>query len=385
MRDQDNDMNQTIGILGAGQLGKMLYLAGANMALDIALMDKSVEMPAGKISKNYFIGDFTNYDDVLAFGRDKDIITIEIENINVEALKELEKGGKTVYPQADIIELIQDKGLQKDFYKNHKFPASNYKKYNSKFDLERDLLEGAVVFPFVQKMRKGGYDGRGVQIIRNQRDMFDSFSSDFIIESLVKIKKEISVVTCRSADGEIVTYDPVEMVFDPQNHILLYQIGPAEISEQISNEAMEMASCLSEQLGIVGLLAIEMFITTDDQILINECAPRPHNSGHHSIEACHTSQYENQLRALLHLPLGSTKTIINSILYNVLGEEGFTGPVIFNGLKDILAIEGVNVHIYGKEETKPFRKMGHITIIDNDKDSLLEKYNIVSTTLNVIS
>lgn len=378
-------MNQTIGILGAGQLGKMLYLAGANMALDIALMDKSVEMPAGKISKNYFIGDFTNYDDVLAFGRDKDIITIEIENINVEALKELEKEGKTVYPQADIIELIQDKGLQKDFYKNHKFPASNYKKYNSKFDLERDLLEGAVVFPFVQKMRKGGYDGRGVQIIRNQRDMFDSFSSDFIIESLVKIKKEISVVTCRSADGEIVTYDPVEMVFDPQNHILLYQIGPAEISEQISNEAMEMASCLSEQLGIVGLLAIEMFITTDDQILINECAPRPHNSGHHSIEACHTSQYENQLRALLHLPLGSTKTIINSILYNVLGEEGFTGPVIFNGLKDILAIEGVNVHIYGKEETKPFRKMGHITIIDNDKDSLLEKYNIVSTTLKVIS
>lgn len=378
-------MNQSIGILGAGQLGKMLYLAGANLSVDIHLMDKSQDMPAAKVCPKYSIGDFTDYADVMAFGEDKDIITIEIENINVDALKSLEKKGKTVFPQAHIVELIQDKGLQKDFYRQHNFPTSSYRKYSSKNDLERDLLEGTVLFPFVQKMRKGGYDGRGVQIIRQQSDMFRSFPSNFLIEDLVKIEKEIAVVICRSTDGDSVTYEPVEMVFDPHNNILLYQEGPADLTEGLSMKARRLATDLADKMGIVGLLAVEMFVTVSGELLINECAPRPHNSGHHTIEACYTSQYENQLRALLQLPLGSTNTRCPSVLYNLLGEDGYTGDVLYQGISECLAIEGVNIHIYGKTETKPFRKMGHVTIIGNTKEDLLKKYNEVSSKLKVIS
>jgi 5-(carboxyamino)imidazole ribonucleotide synthase len=378
-------MNQTIGILGGGQLGKMLFLAGANLALKIYIMDESNETPAGLICRNYSIGDFTDYDDTLSFGEKMDIITIEIEKINVDALKTLEQQGKSVFPQAHIIELIQDKGLQKDFYRDHNFLSSSYKKYIHIDDLRHDLDIGLQQYPFVQKTCKGGYDGRGVQIIRNKKDLDNSFTHDFLIEALVDIKKEIAVVTCRSISGEIVCYDPVEMVFDPLHNILLYQLAPALISEEIADVCKSIAENLSRQLGIVGLLAVEMFITENDEIYINECAPRPHNSGHHTIEACYCSQYENHLRAISGLPLGSPETREKSILMNLLGESGYSGPVEYEGLSEILEIQGVNVHLYGKTHTKPHRKMGHITIIDHDIAQLQETYQKVSRTIKVKS
>lgn len=378
-------MNQTIGILGGGQLGKMLYLAGANLAMSIKIMDSVKAGPAGLICSDFTMGDFTDYDDIVTFGQKCDIVTIEIEKINVDALKELQGQGKLVYPQPQVIELIQDKGLQKDFYKHHALKSSDYTKYDTLDQLKADLKTGKVSYPFVQKIRVGGYDGRGVQIIRSDDDLSSAFESYFIIEDVVSIEKEISVVTCRSIDGEIICYDPVEMVFDPVNNILDYQLGPALISDDLVSEAKALAFKIAEELQIVGLLAIEMFVTKDQEVYINECAPRPHNSGHHTIEACYTSQYENHLRAISGLSLGSPDLREKSVLINLLGEDGHSGPVCYQGLNEVLAVKGVNVHLYGKTTTKPHRKMGHITIVDNDSNSLMEKYKYVHKTIKVIS
>ncbi len=374
-----------IGILGGGQLGKMLYAPANKLDIDIRFMDSMTEGPVSKIATNYTIGDITNYDDVMAFGADCEVLSIEIEKVNCEALKELELQGTIVYPQPQIIELIQDKGLQKDFYQQQGLPTSDFKFFDSLTELEGSIESGAIQYPFVQKMRKDGYDGRGVQIIRSESDLAQAFSSNFITEDLVSIDKEIGVITCRDAKGQVVVYDPVEMVFHADANILLYQLGPADINQEVVDRAKDLAIKTAEAYGIVGLLAIEMFLTPSGQLLINEVAPRPHNSGHHSIEATMCSQYENHLRTLANLPLGDTKTLTSSLLMNVLGAEGFTGPVQYEGIDKILTIPGVNVHLYGKTTTKPFRKMGHINIIGESKDELIAHYQYITDNFRVIS
>ncbi len=378
-------MSDTIGILGGGQLGKMLYLAGANLALDMHLMDSMSDGPAAKICKQYHIGDFMDYDQVMKFGRDMNVVTIEIEKINVDALKDLESEGVKIYPQPHLIAMIQDKGLQKKFYEHNKLASSRFKNYKTIEDFKIDLSKGEWTLPVVQKIRKGGYDGRGVNILKTDSDFNTAFQADFLIEEKVAIDKEIAVITCSDPSGNIIAYDPVEMVFDPVNNILKYQIEPADINAEQVTAAKDLAVSLSKKLGIVGLLAIEMFLDQDGEILINEVAPRPHNSGHHTIEASQCSQYENHLRAISGLALGDPATMTPSILINLLGEEGHVGPVVYEGLNEILSISGVHVHIYGKAETKPNRKMGHITITDSNIDRLKEKYETVVKTIKAVT
>jgi 5-(carboxyamino)imidazole ribonucleotide synthase len=376
-------MNERIGILGGGQLGKMLYLAGGNLDLNLHILDRSRKYPAGKICRHFTAGDFTQYEDVIQFGKDMDILTIEIEKINVDALDDLMGMGKTVYPSPDVIRIIQDKGKQKAFYVSHGFPTSPFQRFEDLDALKEKIQQEEIYFPFIQKACTGGYDGRGVLKISSKDELSRAFPKDFIVEESVQIEKEISIIVCGSPDGTYIVYDPVEMVFDPDNHILLYQLAPADIANEQVVKCKKLALDLAQQFGVVGLLAIEMFIDESGNVLINECAPRPHNSGHHTIEAAYCSQYENHLRAISGLPLGSPKTLIPSLLLNLLGAKGYSGKVKYEGLDEVLAMEGVSVHIYGKEETRPHRKMGHITIIDPEKDNLVRKYHKIRNTLIV--
>ncbi len=375
-----SDRHYRIGILGGGQLGKMLFLAGAPLAMDLCLMDKDRSFPAGLISHRFTEGDFTKYEDVVQFGKDMDIVTVEIEKINARALSYLEERGVKVYPQADVITTIQDKGLQKEFFITHEIPTAEFELFDELTRLKVALQEERWTYPLIQKTRREGYDGRGVTLLKSGQDLNRAFTKDFLVERKVNIKKEIAVIVCRSVHGEMVQYDPVEMVFDPRNHILLYQKGPAEIPDKVRKKIQDLAMRTAEAFGIVGLLAIEMFLTVEGEVLINEVAPRPHNSGHHTIEACVCSQYENHLRAISGWPLGSPETLHKSLLVNLLGSPGYSGAVQYQGLRSVLAEKGVHVHLYGKKETRPNRKMGHITIIGDDHQELFEKYvNIIST------
>ena len=363
----------------------MLYLAGAKMSMDIHILDKSHDFPAGKICPNFTEGDFTVFEDVMKFGENKDIITVEIEKINVAALLELEGQGKKVYPQSSVIEIIQDKGLQKQFYNANDIPTSHFEMYRDIGNLNKNLESGRIKFPFIQKKRRDGYDGRGVLLIKNSNDLSTAFPTDFIVEEKIEIQKELAVIVCRDVNGNTSVYDPVEMVFDPENHILLYQIAPADLTEEQFVQTKSLALLTANKIDVVGLLAIEMFLDNSGNIMVNEVAPRPHNSGHHTIEACICSQYENHLRAISSLPLGSSESRVPSLLMNLLGEDGYSGKARYQGLEDVLKMPGVYVHIYGKEETRPHRKMGHITIIDRERNKLEQKYKEVSELIKVIS
>jgi len=378
-------MNKSIGILGGGQLGMMLYKAGNQYDMNLHFMDNMEEGPVSIITDQYLLGDITKEKNVLDFGKDHEILTIEIEKVNVDALKKIEKDGTKVYPQPHIIETIQDKGLQKQFYKDKKLPTSDFKIYDNISSFVFDLDAKKVDFPLVQKMRKDGYDGRGVQILNSEKDLDKAFPYNFLTESCVDIDKELAVITCSDVNGNIIMYDPVEMVFHPEKNILLYQLAPASISQDVLDKVQEIALRTTKAYGIVGLLAIELFLTKDGNVLINEVAPRPHNSGHHTIEASSTSQYENHLRAISGMPLGEPSTLSQSLLMNVLGEEGHTGPVMYDGLDEVEEMEDVYVHVYGKTVTKPFRKMGHINIIGEDTQELIKKYNHIRNTLRVIA
>ncbi len=378
-------MKRSIGILGGGQLGKMLHSAGAQLDLEMHFLDSMTSGPVANISKNYKVGSIESYTDVKAFAKTSDVMTIEIEKVNVPALKELEKEGKLVFPQPHLIEIIQDKGLQKQFYTDHNLPTTSFSNYVDLHQLQEDLNKERWTFPFVQKLRKDGYDGRGVQIIRNTKDLSRSFDQPFLVEAMVEIKKELAVVTCSDQDGNIAVYDPVEMVFHPEANILLYQLGPARIDPEMAEKAKQLALRTVRAFEIVGLLAIEMFVSVEDEVMINEVAPRPHNSGHHTIEAAEISQYENHLRAISGLPLGSAVTTRKSLLMNILGDESYSGTVYYEGLNEVLALPGVHVHIYGKKETRPFRKMGHITITADNYDQLIQYYDYIHRTLRVIT
>jgi len=373
-----------LGILGGGQLGRMIVQASIDLDLDIAVMDKSRSFPAGSISPVFFEGNFMNYDDVLLFGRTCDIITIEIESINVEALKVLQNEGIEVYPQPEVIELIADKGMQKSFYKEHNIPTSEFSLLSIE-EVRLKLDSGELQFPFVQKIRKGGYDGRGVRIMRRADDMINVLPGDSVIEGIVDIAKEMAVIVCRGKDGVMTVYNPVEMEFHPTANLVDYLFCPSSLSSEDEKKAMDIATNLAEKLNIVGLLAVEMFLTKNGEILVNEVAPRPHNSGHHTIEACYTSQYEQLLRVLYAYPQGDTSLIMPAVMVNILGKVGYSGPVIYRGLDKILGKIGVYPHLYGKKLTSPYRKMGHVTILQPTLDAAKKIANFVNETLEVVS
>ncbi|HEX5625994.1 MAG TPA: 5-(carboxyamino)imidazole ribonucleotide synthase [Saprospiraceae bacterium] len=374
-----------IGILGGGQLGKMLAQEASKLDFNLHFLDRDKDYPAGKICPRFTEGDFSNYEDVLAFGRNMDVVSIEIEHVHTQALHQLETEGIKVYPQPAILELIQDKGLQKQFYQSHGLPTAPFELYDSPEHLLDALKKGTLQYPFVQKSRMGGYDGRGVLVVREPDHASPLLSGPSVVEKLADIEKEISVIAVRSASGELKVYPAVSMDFHPTANLVEYLVCPAEIPSNIEKQAEELAATLAEQLQITGLLAVEMFYNKDGSLWINEMAPRPHNSGHHTLDNGATSQFENHLRALSGLPLGDTSCLQPAIMLNLLGEAPYSGPAIYRGLDQILGLSGVHVHLYGKDETRPFRKMGHVTITGADLAGCKEKATFVQQQLKVIA
>ena len=370
-----------LGILGGGQLGRMLIQSAINFNVDCYVLDPDANAPCKDLSTVFSVGKLTDYDEVYAFGKDKDVLTIEIENVNTEAMQRLADEGVEVYPQPHIIQLIQDKGLQKQFYRDHHIPTADFHLLNS----ASDLAGHADFFPCVQKLRKEGYDGRGVCILKNSGDLSGAFDKPSLIEKWIDFEKEISVIVARNKRGDVSAFPVVELDFHPEQNLVEYLFSPADISSETEKKATDIALQVAEQLQIVGLLAVEMFVTKEGEILVNEMAPRTHNSGHQTIEANVTSQFEQHLRATLDLPLGSTAIKCPSVMVNLLGEAGHTGSARYEGLDEVLAVPGVSVHLYGKKITKPFRKMGHVTIVDEKMESAKEKAKFVKHTLKVIT
>ncbi|MFY0605608.1 MAG: 5-(carboxyamino)imidazole ribonucleotide synthase [Cyclobacteriaceae bacterium] len=378
--DQDIT-NLKIGVLGGGQLGRMMLQSATDFNLEIHMIDPDPNAPCADIAKSFTVGSLMDYDAVMAFGEDKDVITIEIEAVNTEALKKLQSMGKKVFPQPEIIELIQDKRKQKTFYKANRIPTADFVLTENKEEVKAQ----ADFLPAVNKLGKGGYDGRGVQVLRSEDELSKAFEEPSLIEKLIDFKKELSVIVARNESGEVVSFPLVELAFHPEANLVEFLFAPAEVSNEIARKAYKLAEDVIKRLDMVGLLAVEMFLTQHDQILVNEVAPRTHNSGHHTIEASITSQFEQHLRAILDLPLGNTDLIKPASMINVLGEEGYTGEARYEGMKELLAESGVHLHLYGKKITKPFRKMGHITITDEDVIKLKEKTLRVKEILKVKS
>ncbi len=376
-----------VGILGAGQLGRMMMQKAVEWDIDVRFLDKSSDFPAGQISRNFVEGDFKSYDDVYTFGKDLDVISIEIENVNVDALRALENEGVKVRPSAHAISLIKDKGLQKQFYSEKSLPTSEFELYANKADILTAIEENRLSIPFVQKSREAGYDGKGVSVINSPDDFDKLMDTASVVENLVDIKKEVAIIIARSADNSIRYYDTVEMVFDDRANLLDYLLSPADISESHKEEIRILAERIVQELNYEGLLAIELFIDNNDQILINEIAPRTHNSGHHTIDACNCSQFEMQLRTLLDLPLGDSSLRYNYAgIVNLVGDSDTeVGKVRYPGLEVLLGKEKVFPHIYGKHQVKPFRKMGHVTICADEKSDLLEKIEFVKSNISVRS
>lgn len=375
-----------VGILGGGQLGKMLAIAGANWHLPLYALDKSVNYPAGHLVHFFQEGNFKDYDDVMRFGRSMKVLTIEIEHVNTEALLQLESEGVIVHPKPHALITIKDKGLQKAFFQQHNLPSSPFQLWDDQEALESALDSGQLGFPFVQKTRTAGYDGKGVAIIRHQGERNKLLPGPCLTEELVDIDKELAVVVARNAKGELAIYPTVEMAFNPEANLVEFLMCPARITPQQAREAENLARRTIEAFDICGLLAVELFLTKRGDILINEVAPRPHNSGHHTIDSAYTSQFEQHLRGILNLPLGSTQLKQPvGVMVNLLGAPGYQGPARYQGLDACLAMEGVYLHIYGKAETRPFRKMGHATILGNDPETTAARAKMVMKTLRIIS
>jgi 5-(carboxyamino)imidazole ribonucleotide synthase len=370
--------NFKIGIIGGGQLGRMLIQSGIDLNINFSVLDPDPQAPCHQLAP-FTCGKLTDYQTVWNFGQDCDLITIEIENVNTAALADLAKAGKKVFPQPSIIELIQDKRKQKQFFKDHQIPTADFLLVENK----AEILEQKSYLPAVNKLGREGYDGRGVQMLRNEQDLSKAFDAPGLLEKLIDFEKEIAVIVSRNESGEIATFPAVEMVFHPEANLVEYLFSPAQLNEEVSIQAKEIAARVIQSLGLVGLLAVEMFVTRDGSVLVNEVAPRPHNSGHQTIEANVTSQYEQHLRAILGLPPGDTSCTSSSAMVNILGEEGFTGMARYEGLNEVLAVPGVHIHLYGKKQTKPFRKMGHVTLVDPDPESLKKKANFVKQNLKV--
>lgn len=377
--------NLKLGIISGGQLGKMLIQEASKLDITSYVMDNDENCSSRSIASHYVKGSNLDFDAVYNFGKMVDILTFEMENVNIDALQKLKAEGHQIVPDPDILALIQDKGLQKEFYDKLAIPSSPYRLYENKAEIKEAIERGLINYPFVQKLRKGGYDGRGVSVISDKNDLKNLLEGPSLIEEMVKIEKEISVIVARNKSGDVKSYPVVEMLFDPKANLVDKLICPSTINKEQADKAREYACQIIEALNMEGLLAVEFFIDSDGNIIVNEAAPRPHNSGHHTIESVITSQFEQHLRAVLNLPLGSTKLKLPSVMLNVLGEEGFTGPVKYEGLEESFATEGVKVHLYGKKITKPYRKMGHITILADSIDKALENADKVKNLIKVKS
>lgn len=374
-----------LGIIAGGQLGKMLVLAASNWDVKTYVMDKDDHCPASTSCTHFVQGDNTDYDDVVRFGMMVDMITFEIENINIEALKTLKARGKRINPDPLILETIQDKGKQKIFYQDNNIPSSGFRLFESKSQIESALKSGELNFPFVQKLRTGGYDGRGVAIIRSVEQMSQLLDGPSVIEEMVAVEKEISVIAARNARGEVKCYPVVEMEFNDHANLVERLVCPAAVSVAVEKQAEDLASQIVTALDLNGIIAVELFVDKNDNLLVNEVAPRPHNSGHHTIESNITSQFEQLLRAIFNFPLGSTQLKLPAVMINLLGEEDHSGKVKYEGLTESMKVEGVKVHLYGKKVTQPFRKMGHVTVMDKNIDAAREKSEIVKNLLKIKS
>ena len=372
-----------LGILGGGQLGKMLLAETRKFDIQTYILDPNKEAPSQYGATQFFIGDLMDFDAVYQFGKKVNLLTIEIENVNLDALDKLEAEGLPVFPSPKTLRLIQNKGIQKDFYVANNIPTSNHKRFENLLDLKSDLDN--IPLPFVWKCTQFGYDGTGVKVVRTASDIENLPNVECIAEKMILFQNELAVIVARSASGEVKTYPVVEMEFHPEANQVEYVLCPERISEAVAQKAQEIALQVSKAFNHVGLLAVEMFQTQDDEILVNEVAPRPHNSGHHTIEASYTSQFENHLRAILNLHLGNTASKVAGIMVNLVGEEGFSGPVIYQNIEKIMAIDGVTPHIYGKKETRPFRKMGHVTIVNEDMKQARKIAEEVKNSIRVIS
>jgi 5-(carboxyamino)imidazole ribonucleotide synthase len=376
-----------LGILGGGQLGKMLLAETRKFDIQTYVLDPSKEAPSQFGANHFFIGDLMDFDTVYDFGKKVDLLTIEIENVNLDALDKLEADGLKVFPSPKTLRLIQNKGNQKDFYIANNIPTSPHQRFENIQNLKSKIVnqQSKIQLPCVWKAARFGYDGNGVKILKQAHDLELIPDVECLIEELVPFKNELAVIVARSASGEVKTYPVVEMEFHPEANQVEYVICPARIDEKVAQKATEVALKVSEAFNHVGLLAVEMFQTHDDEIVVNEVAPRPHNSGHYSIEASYTSQFENHLRAILNLPLGNTDSKVAGIMVNLVGAEGYSGNVIYKNIEKIMAIDGVTPHIYGKRETRPFRKMGHVTIVNEDMNEARRIAEEVKNTIRVIS
>ncbi|WGD33741.1 5-(carboxyamino)imidazole ribonucleotide synthase [Olleya sp. YS] len=374
-----------LGILGGGQLGKMLLYNTRKFDIYTCVLDSSEEAPSRLACNKFVKGDLMDFDTVYNFGKLVDVLTIEIENVNVQALEKLEKEGVKVYPSAKTLRRIQNKATQKLFYLDHNLPTAPFSRFAYLSEIEDAIDNGGLSLPFVWKATQFGYDGNGVKIVRQLSDLNDLPKGECIAEQLIPFKNELAVIVARSSTGETKTYPVVEMEFHPEANQVEYVICPARISPEVALKVQEVAIKTSEAYNHIGLLAVELFQTEDDQILINEVAPRPHNSGHQTIEASYTSQFEQHIRAILGLPLGNTKNKVGGIMVNLVGAENHTGPVIYKNIETIMAMEGVTPHIYGKKDTRPFRKMGHVTIVNEDLDTARQIAEEVKNSIKVIS
>ncbi|MCM5661743.1 5-(carboxyamino)imidazole ribonucleotide synthase [Galbibacter mesophilus] len=355
-----------LGILGGGQLGKMMLYETRKYDIQTLVIDPSPEAPCKIACNEFFQGDLMDFDTVYEFGKKVDVLTFEIENVNVEALAQLEKEGKTVYPSAKTLKTIQNKAKQKLFYVDNNIPTADFTRFAYPDQILSAVKNDTLAFPFVWKSARFGYDGQGVKVIRTYSDLEGLPEGECIVEKMIPFKNELAVIVVRDPKGNVKTYPVVEMEFHPEANQVEYVICPARIDDEVAKKAQLVALKVSQAYNHVGLLAVEMFQTEEDEILVNEVAPRPHNSGHYSIEASYTNQFEQHIRAILGLPLGETSSKVAGIMVNLVGHEDYTGPVLYKNIEKIMAMEGVTPHIYGKRETRPFRKMGHVTIVNED-------------------
>ena len=369
------------GILGGGQLGRMLLQAAANYPVETYVMENDPRCPAAHLCHHFVQGDIRNFDDVYNFGKGLDAVTIEIESVNLEALEKLEVAGVAVYPKPAALKVIKNKILQKEFYKKNQIPSSDFITTQNMEELQqqKDFL------PAVHKLAMGGYDGKGVQVLKKPGDIISGFDAPAVLEKMIHIKKEIALIVAVSNKGETALYEPVDMVFDQRLNLLNYQLSPATLPDKVFWKAEAIAVKVVKELKSPGIFAVELFVDIDDNVFVNETAPRVHNSGHHTIEACYSSQFDMLWRIMLDFPLGNTQHIMHAAIVNIVGEENFSGEAIYNGLNEVLAMDNVFVHIYGKTHTRPGRKMGHITILSNEKQELLHKANQVKHILKVTS
>lgn len=374
------DKDFKIGLLGGGQLGRMFIQCALNFNAAVAVLDPDPQAPCAVLGNPFELGDWRDYDTVLRFGQDKDVLTVEIENVSAAALKSLEERGISVRPSADILAMVQDKGLQKDFYAEHRFPTAPYSLMADKAAVQR-IDEAA--FPVVQKLRKGGYDGRGVHILRNKDDLDKAFDAPSVIEQYIPFEKEVSVIVARNARGETAVFPLVESHFNPEANLVELLFSPAAVAAPIEREAQKLATALAEKLKLEGVLAVEFFLAPDGQLLINEIAPRPHNSGHHTIQANVTSQYEQQLRAVLNLPLGEPAAYRAAAMVNLLGGAGQHGEPLYENVESLLAEPDVHLHLYGKRQTRPYRKLGHFTVLGDDCDAVVSRARALKDTVKI--